>query len=282
MANVKASERDPRNRDAEEKVILLAKVQIERSLQARVRLNRQWVGSLYEVLEQGKDFKDKIEVYFDGTVYWLADGFHRAAAYEKKGWVKVKALVRQGTHRDAMIHAVGANDAHGLPRSRKDIQRAISLLLDDEQYARLSNRTLAKIVHCSDKTVGAVRENLGLGSDRRTYTTKHGTESTMNVSNLRGRSLAAAAPVNAFHDLPGPTQRRLLGLLGEIGKLSKSEYGFVRSWLAAQLPPTPKGALQLRTELEVEASGADEFARAMEEADEDAGEDEDAEERGGR
>jgi hypothetical protein len=117
--------------------------------------------------------------------------------------LKVKALVREGTHREAMIHAAGANDAHGLPRSRKDLRRAISLLLDDDDLARLSDRTLAALAHCSDKTVAAVKRELGLDSGTRTYTDKHGNVGEMDVSKLRrGRTAAAAVPVSIFHDLP--------------------------------------------------------------------------------
>jgi hypothetical protein len=254
MSDVKLSGRDPRNRPAERKQVLLAKVEIDRSTQARVRLNPQHVDALADVLGQGKEFKENIEVYFDGWKYWLGDGFHRAKAYEKAGRVRVWALVREGTHRDALVHAAGANDAHGLPRTRKDVRRAILLLLDDEEYAKLSDRAIAKIVRCSDKTVGAVKLELGKDSDTRRYTDKYGNVTEMDVTGQRrrGGALPLAFPVNAFHDLPEATRGVLKGVLGHISLLPKPQYSFVLSWLKGHLPPTPKEAGELLTTLEVE------------------------------
>src|SRR5262245_41078226 len=115
--------KDPRNRPAERKQILLAKVQITRSTQARDRKTPDHVETLLAVLESGQEFKDAPEVYFDGFAYWVGDGFHRLDAYDRAGRAKVWALVRDGTHRDAMIHAAGANAEHGLRRTRKDVDR---------------------------------------------------------------------------------------------------------------------------------------------------------------
>jgi hypothetical protein len=101
-------------------------------------------------------------------------------------------------------------------------------------------------------------------------TDEHGNQGVINTSNLRPRTLAGAAKVNAFHQLPRPTQGPLLVLLGEIGSLSKPDYAFVLSWLKGHLPPTPKEALRLRTELELEASGTEADVLA---SDDDGGDD---------
>ena len=50
-----------------------------------------------------------VVVYFDGTEYWLADGFHRVAAARKIERETIEAEVREGTARDAIIHGIGAN-----------------------------------------------------------------------------------------------------------------------------------------------------------------------------
>ena len=81
-------------------------------------------------------------------------------AYQQAGRDKIRALVREGSERDAMIHAAGANTKHGLRRSREDTHRCIRLLLEDKQLAGLSDRTLAKLVDCDGKTVAVVREKL--------------------------------------------------------------------------------------------------------------------------
>ena len=167
--------------------------------------------------------------------------------------MKIKALVREGTHREAMIHAAGANDVHGLPRSRKDLRRAISLLLDDDDLARLSDRTLAALAHCSDKTVAAVKRELGLENSTRTCTDKHGNIGEMNVSGIRrGWTAAAAVPVSTFHDLPDSARAVLKEALRVASGLTQTQYAFVRTWLQGHLPPKPGEAGELLTELESE------------------------------
>ena len=247
------TDRDPRERPARLKHVLLAKVQIDRRTQCRVRTDPHHVQELVEVLERKKGFKDDVELYHDGSVYWIGDGFHRVEAYQAAGWVKIPALVREGMWLAAMIHAAGSNEDHGKRRTRDDLHRAISLLLEDSSIRKLSNRQIARLARCDDKTVGAMREKLGLDGDTRVYTDKHANETEMNVSRLRrrGEPLTAAGPVNAFHDLPADAREVCKGLLRVLGQISREQYSFTLTWLH-QLPPKPKEAGHLLAELEVE------------------------------
>src|SRR5262249_19236627 len=161
----------------------------------RVRMNPNRVQDLAELLERGVEFKDDVEVYLDDDgLYWVGDGFHRLEAYQRAKRAKVWAFGRPGTHRGAEIDCAGANADHGEPRPRKCIRRAVKLLLEDDQLRKLSDRTLSKIARCDHKTVGSVREELGLTADKVTITDKHGNETEMDVSNLRGRTVGACGP----------------------------------------------------------------------------------------
>jgi hypothetical protein len=82
---------DPRNRPAVRKMVPLDKVEIDRSTQHRVKKDPEHVGRLVEVLEAGGHFTDDPEVYFDGSTYWVGDGFHRIDAYARVGKEKVWA-----------------------------------------------------------------------------------------------------------------------------------------------------------------------------------------------
>src|SRR5262249_12479981 len=157
------------------------------------------------------------------------DGFHRLEAYQQAGKQKIRALVREGTERDAMIHAAGANTRHGLRRTREDTHRCIRLLLEDKALAALSDRTLAKLVDCDGKTVAAVREKLGLPSSSRVYTDKHGNEAVMNVTGLSNRGkkrFAFQGKVNTFHELPQQVRETLRSFLQEASRLPKPQYAF--------------------------------------------------------
>jgi hypothetical protein len=163
------------------------------------------------------------------------------------------ALVREGGWLAAMIHAAGSNEDHGKRRTRDDLHRAISLLLEDGGIRKLSNRQIAKLARCDDKTVAAMRAKQDLDGDTRVYTDKHGNVTEMNVSRLRrrGEPLTAGGPVNAFHDLPADAKDACKGLLRVLGRLPKEQYSFVKTWLH-QLPVKPKEAAHLLAELETE------------------------------
>jgi hypothetical protein len=242
---------DPRDLPAVPKTVNLDKVQVDRRTQARVRISYDRVAELAEVLRRPEDdFKDPVELYGDGEVYWIGDGFHRIEAYRKAGRHRARALVREGGWLAALTHALGANDAHGLPRSRKDLRRAIALAL--EHYPNVSNRAVAQLCRTSHPTVAAARQDLGLDADAREYTDKHGNRSVMDISGLRGKTAAAPGKVNEFHELPAPARKVIKDLFGEIGRLPKADAAFLATWLKANLPAAPKEALELLTRLEVE------------------------------
>jgi hypothetical protein len=103
-----------------------------------------------------------IIVFFDGTTYWLADGFHRVEArWEmvevfaegKKEERRIKSEVRTGTQRDTIQFALSANADHGLPRSPDDIRRAVTRCLDDAEWSKLTNVKIASMCRCSESMV---------------------------------------------------------------------------------------------------------------------------------
>jgi len=248
---------DPRDLLALEKTVHLDKVQVDRRTQARVRTNHDRVAELAEALARpDADFKDRVELYFDGAVYWIGDGFHRVEAYRKAGRTRIKALVREGGWLAAATHAMGTNDAHGLPRSRKDLRRAISMAL--EHYPKASDRAIAQLCRTSHPTVSAARRDLGQVTDTREYTDKHGNKSVMDVSGLRGRTAAAPGKVNEFHELEALARQAVKDLLGVFGRLPKASGAFLATWLKGNLPATPKAALALLTRLEVEEGEGEE------------------------
>lgn len=124
-------------------------------------------------------------MFFDGTSYWLADGFHRVAAALKSGFREIEVELKLGAVRDAMLYAVGSNATHGLKRTPADKRHAIELMLADSEWGKWSDRAIAKASNTSHPLVAKVRACLtGNISSERTYTTKHGTTATMNVSRI--------------------------------------------------------------------------------------------------
>jgi hypothetical protein len=93
--------------------------------------------------------------------------------------------MRQGTRRDAILHAAGANAAHGLRRTNADKRRAVETLLRDEEWSKWSDREIARLCAVSHPFVSQIRQSLtGNITSEKTYTTKHGTTTTMDTSNV--------------------------------------------------------------------------------------------------
>ena len=58
--------------------------------QVRVALSETVIREYAEAIEQGDEFPP-IEVYYDETAYWLADGFHRLQAAKQAGQYAVSS-----------------------------------------------------------------------------------------------------------------------------------------------------------------------------------------------
>jgi hypothetical protein len=245
---------DPRELPYVEKLVPLDKVQYNDSrTQARVRINHNYVAELVDDLKGKKAELPPVELYFDDPVYWVGDGFHRLLAWEKAGKTRVPALVREGGHQAARRHALGANAKQGLRRTRKDLRHAIALAFTD--YPTLSDRAIAKMCYTTHQTVAACRPSKQ-DTDLRTYTDKHGNTTVMNVAGLRGRAIPPLEPVNEFHQLPPDMKEVLLEVLRRGRTQPRQVYAFLLTWLK-HLPPSPKEAGELLTQLEVEALAAD-------------------------
>ena len=93
----------------------------------------------------------------DAVEHWLADGFHRLAAHEAAGRDHVLAFVKVGGRRDAVLHSVGVNAAHGLRRTNADKRRAVETLLLDEEWSAKSDRWIAERCGVSPTFVGKLR-----------------------------------------------------------------------------------------------------------------------------
>lgn len=163
----------------------LSLIRTDGGTQSRAQLYSQVVAEYIDALAGGASFPPVV-VFFDGTEYWLADGFHRHAAHAGIGLAEIAAEVRQGTRRDAILYSVGANSSHGLRRTNDDKRRAVMVLLNDAEWAGWSNREIARLCSVSPGMVDGLRQSLpNLGSDTpRTFTDRWGNTSQMNTGNI--------------------------------------------------------------------------------------------------
>lgn len=141
------------------KRIAIEKIRRDGGTQPRSSVNSDTVDRYAEAMGSGAEFPPVV-VFFDGSEYWLADGFHRVKAGEKCGQEKIASEVRQGTRRDAQLYSLGANDTHGLPRSNADKRRAVMVCLDDQEWSSKSDRWIAEKCAVGNKFVGDMRRQL--------------------------------------------------------------------------------------------------------------------------
>jgi hypothetical protein len=134
-------------------------IRIDGGTQARVSINQEAVED-YADNYKSEDNLPPVVVFFDGSEYLLADGFHRYHGARKAELAKLNCEARKGTQRDAILFAVGANRSHGLKRTNADKRKAVGMLLNDPEWAGQSDRWLADTAGVSNRFVGELRAEL--------------------------------------------------------------------------------------------------------------------------
>ena len=102
-----------------------------------------------------------ITVFPDSIEYVIADGHHRYLAAKKIGAKKIEVILEPGSVRDAILFSVGANAKHGLRRTLADRRKAVTILLQDEEWTMWSNSKIAEKCCCSVELVAKIRQEIG-------------------------------------------------------------------------------------------------------------------------
>lgn len=177
--------------------------------QMRAGLNLETVQEYIEAIPGPNSWPfPPVLCYYDGTVYWLADGFHRVEAARQYAQREEFALtipveVRSGTRRDAVLHAAGANASHGLRRTNADKRRAVETLLRDEVWQQWSDREIARRCAVHHEMVGRVRSELSGGFRQIERTVQRG-DSTYTMNTASHRQAEQRRPAQSIQ--PNPTQ----------------------------------------------------------------------------
>ena len=176
-------------------MIEFSKIRIDGGSQARADLNQETIAEYAEAYRAGVAMPPVV-VFYDGTTYWLADGFHRYFGAKQAGKETIHEEVTPGSQRDAVLFSLGANAKHGLRRSNADKRKAVQILLADVEWAKWSSNEIAKRCAVSHTFVDEFRRSLAtVASEKpaeRTVITKHGTATMMNTASI---GKAPAAPI---------------------------------------------------------------------------------------
>ena len=172
-------------------MIEISKIRMDGGTQSRAAISDETVLEYAEAMADPDTVFPPITVYYDGQDYWLADGFHRVAAWKRTGRAEVPAVIHQGDRRRAILHSLAANACHGLRRTNDDKRRAVTTLLEDDEWSQWSNREIARRCAVSDPFVAKMRGELSANGSQMTgeRTVQRGdTVYTQNTTNIGARS----------------------------------------------------------------------------------------------
>jgi ParB-like chromosome segregation protein Spo0J len=98
-----------------------------------------------------------MRVFFDGTDYWMSDGFHRYHAALRIGMSTFPCEVETGTPRDALFFGSSANNLHGQPMDNADKRKVTMIFVEDFEWGEWSNAEIARKVGVSAPFVAKMR-----------------------------------------------------------------------------------------------------------------------------
>ena len=182
----------------ETQTLKLDQIRIDGGTQPRVAIDEDVVAEYADLYTNGVDLPP-VTVFHDGSTYWLADGFHRYWATKRIEREAIAVDIQQGTRRDAILYSVGANASHGLRRSNEDKRKAVTIMLEDEEWSQWSNREIARRCGVDERLIRRTREILTAVKPQlernspRTYKTKHGTVARMKTGKI-GRPESPQSP----------------------------------------------------------------------------------------
>lgn len=144
--------------------IPLAAIRLDGGTQPRAALNSGAIEDYTEAMAAGATFPP-VTVFYDGTDYWLADGFHRVKAAHAASCDTIECELHQGTQADAQWYSFSANKTNGLRRTTKDKQRAVRAALLHERSRALSDSCIARHVGVDSQTVANWRHKMESSSE---------------------------------------------------------------------------------------------------------------------
>ena len=128
-------------------------------------MNAVLVEDYAEDMREGAEFPPVVVFTDDGgTESWVGDGFHRVEAAKRAGLDEIEAEVTIHPHpqRAALLHACGANAAHGWRRTNADKRHAVTTLLKDDEWSGWTDVAIARACNVSSAYVGKLRRELNV------------------------------------------------------------------------------------------------------------------------
>lgn len=179
--------------ETEVREIPLKQLVLDKSVNMRPFIDKQTAAEYSQVFRDNPEAMPPIIVFYQvGSRHYVADGWHRVEGARLAGLKTIRAEVRHGDKRAAILYAAGANAFHGVRRSRWYVKQAITTLLKDKVWHQWADTEIAKTCNVSVSTVAKYRELLGAESATRVYLDAKG-EMRVKTYQTGGERAAARA-----------------------------------------------------------------------------------------
>lgn len=176
------------------KKIKLDSIRIDGGTQSRVVIDQPTVYNYLEHMKEGDEFPRMFAVY-DGTTFWLVDGFHRYHALKLLGIKEVEIDYKPGTLQEAQVLSFGANGTHGKQRTNEDKRKAVESALEHPMTCNKTDAEIARICKVSKPFVAAVR-NPDVKKKQKANVEKHYKEKAEKEAASNSITPSAEAPAS--------------------------------------------------------------------------------------
>ena len=139
----------------EQTALSITEIRIDGGTQMREKLCHDTAERYAEHMRDGDEFPP-VTVFFDGSDYWLADGFHRCEAAKQAGVEMVPGDVRQGSRLDAIKYACRANDSNGLSRTKGDLAKSYANAVQFELVEATDVKAVKELLRCSSRAASTL------------------------------------------------------------------------------------------------------------------------------
>ena len=137
------------------KQLKLSEIVTDAGTQVRAGLSEATVSDYAEALADGAKFPPVV-VFYDGSRYIAADGFHRVHAAIRNSATQIECDVRKGGKGEALKFALGCNAHHGLRRTNADKRHAVELAV--REFPNVSTVAIARMCLVGDELVAEIRK----------------------------------------------------------------------------------------------------------------------------
>ena len=137
------------------KQLKLSEIVTDAGTQVRAGLSEATVSDYAEALADGATFPPVV-VFYDGSRYIAADGFHRVHAAIRNSGTQIECDVRKGGKGEALKFALGCNAHHGLRRTNADKRHAVELAV--REFPNVSTVAIARMCLVGDELVAEIRK----------------------------------------------------------------------------------------------------------------------------